>query len=129
MKTMREVVKLMMLSAVATAAAEPTTLYVGVMGSGKTSIIANLCDADLATGNGMFSTTPEMQAVPCHGQTRLDTAGLLHTTEGDSDNGFYRGLLALLESLEGKELGRIYVVTMSSQTKNHGKRPAFNTHS
>lgn len=111
------------------AMAEPTTLFVGPMGSGKTSTIKNLCGADLNTGNGMFSVTPEMQAVRCNGQTRLDTAGLLHLTEGDSDNGAYRGLLTLLESLEGKEVGRIYVVISSSQAKNHGTKPDILIHS
>jgi hypothetical protein len=99
--------------------AQPSSAFIGISGSGKTTIINNYCGAHLETGNGATRTTSEEALVECNGNNFYDTVGLFDLADGEhAENAYHRGLERLLNFLNGKSIARIYLVTMSTYEKD-----------
>lgn len=112
---------LVLIVQVASIDTKPTSIFIGVSGDGKSTIVGNLCDVNLLTGDGAERTTTEAEIVDCVDQVRIDTVGLLDVRSDDTENAYFRGLDGLLNFMLHKEVGHIYLVSMSTHRKDYGR--------
>jgi hypothetical protein len=105
-------------------AQKPISIVIGLAGAGKSTIIGNVCEVDLYSDNGIFAATQEEKVVDCGDQILVDTCGLQHLKDKDApvENAFHDGLERLLSFMDGKSIGRIYVVTSSSHMRDTSAR-------
>lgn len=101
-------------------------LLIGLSGVGKTTIVNKLCGREMAPAaspqNGIKASTVLVEEVVCGDQTMVDAVGLMHMTEGVAiEDAYFAGLSELLTYMDGKKVGRIYVVADSTYMKDIGR--------
>lgn len=103
--------------------AKPINLILGLAGTGKSTTIGNVCGVKLFVDNDIHAATTEALAVDCGDQVFVDTCGLIHLAKGKPivENAFHDGLELLLAYMDGKEIGRIYLMIGSNYMRDYGR--------